>query len=165
MIFRDNQICERAAKKMKRRTKFASFILWVWSGAKECTSCRSRKLLNMSTKHLVQYTCKDRRWYSRERARSRSMKYQLYLYFLRWAQRTGGYACTRVPMCSAGAWCAGSAPRRRTRWWGAAIRQTLRPWLRRWTNQRWMRCTFGSVLPPRHARWHWKLGPPSWLAR
>ena len=51
---------------------------WEWSGAKEY----------ISEKWVLVFACKDRRRYSRERARSRSMKYQLYVYFSCWAQRT-----------------------------------------------------------------------------
>ena len=41
--------------------------------------------ISISIYYLL-FTCKDRRRYSRERARSRSIKYQVYLYFLCWAQ-------------------------------------------------------------------------------
>ena len=44
-----------------------------WSGAKECTSCKSRNILMLKNKYLL-FTCKDRRRYNRERAKSKSMK-------------------------------------------------------------------------------------------
>ena len=71
-------------KTIMRDTTFAKFTLknhqhvdeslincWDWSGAEECTSCWSRKMLN--NEYLL-FTCKDRRRYSRERAISKNMK-------------------------------------------------------------------------------------------
>ena len=59
---------------------------WDWSGAKECTPCRSRIMLKND---CFVFSCKYLRRYSQERARCRSIKYQVYLYFLCWAQKTG----------------------------------------------------------------------------
>ena len=62
-------VCEMLAKK----SSFLNEIVLCldWNGAKECTSCRYRKMLKHE--YLV-FTCKGRRRYSRERARCRSMK-------------------------------------------------------------------------------------------
>ena len=47
---------------------------------------RSTRSNLIRPRYLILFTCRDRRRYSRERARCTSMKYQLYLYFLCWAQ-------------------------------------------------------------------------------
>ena len=86
MKFRANfiKICSQKCELMKKSQTFAKIALkrrqkrfdeillncWNWSGAKECTSCRSRKI----------------RRYSRKPARCTSMKPQIYLYLLWWAQ-------------------------------------------------------------------------------